>query len=108
MPAAKRDLLSCALTKCSELKRMRSVCLLLLSLMFTTAVMAQPKGYRPVANTTAFQQSLQKATAPLQSIESDFSQTKHLSMLADKVKSKGKFYYRREDTGRIEYTNPFT
>ncbi len=68
---------------------------------------AQPKGYKPVANPVAFQQALQKSTATLQSIQSDFFQTKHLSLLMDKINSSGKFYYRKEDKVRIEYTKPF-
>lgn len=68
---------------------------------------AQPKGFKPVANVPAFQQSLSKSTASIQSIQSDFVQTKHLSLLADKITSKGKFYYRKEDKVRIEYTTPY-
>jgi outer membrane lipoprotein-sorting protein len=87
---------------------MRSVVVLSFLLFFTaSSVLAQPKGFKPVANTTALQQSLQKSTAALQSIQSDFSQTKHLSLLADKITSKGRFYYRKEDKVRIEYTTPF-
>jgi outer membrane lipoprotein-sorting protein len=68
---------------------------------------AQPKGYKQVANLSAFRQSLAQSTAALQTLQSDFIQTKHLSLLADKITSKGKFYYRREDKVRIEYTSPF-
>jgi len=69
---------------------------------------AQPKGFRTVQNIPAFQQSLAKNTAAIQTIQSDFVQVKHLSLLADKITSKGKFYYRKEDKVRIEYTTPFT
>ena len=69
--------------------------------------MAQPKGFKPVQNLAAFQQSLAKNTATVQSIQSNFSQVKHLSLLADKISSKGKFYYRKEDKVRIEYSTPF-
>jgi outer membrane lipoprotein-sorting protein len=71
------------------------------------AAYAQPKGYKQLANVAAFQQSLAKSTAALQTLQSDFVQTKHLSLLADKITSKGKFYYRKEDKVRIEYTSPF-
>jgi outer membrane lipoprotein-sorting protein len=86
---------------------MRSLGLLSLLLFFSVALMAQPKGYKQIANAAALQQGLQKSTAALQTIQSDFSQTKHLSLLADKITSKGKFYYRKEDKVRIEYTTPF-
>lgn len=86
---------------------MRSLGFLSFLLLFSVVVTAQPKGFKPVANTAAIQQGLQRSTAALQSIQSDFSQTKHLSLLTDKITSKGKFYYRKEDKVRIEYTTPF-
>jgi outer membrane lipoprotein-sorting protein len=86
---------------------MRSIVFLFLSLFLSAAVSAQPKGFKPVTNIAALQQGLQKSTAAFQSIQADFTQVKHLSMLADKITSKGKFYYRKEDKVRIEYTTPF-
>lgn len=69
---------------------------------------AQPKGFTAVKNVSAFQQSLSKAGAAIQTIQSDFSQVKNLSLLQDKIKSKGKFYFKKEDKVRIEYTTPFS
>jgi outer membrane lipoprotein-sorting protein len=86
---------------------MRSLVFLFFSLLPLIPVSAQPKGYKPVSNLAALQQGLQRSTAALQSIQSDFSQTKHLSLLSDKINSKGKFYYQKEDRVRIEYTTPF-
>jgi outer membrane lipoprotein-sorting protein len=86
---------------------MRSVVFLFLSLLLSIAASAQPKGFKPVSNVAGLQQGLQKSTASVQSIQADFTQVKHLSMLADKITSKGKFYYRKEDKVRIEYTTPF-
>lgn len=86
---------------------MRSVVVLLFPVLFVVSVSAQPKGFKPVANVSAIQQGLQQSTATVQSIQSDFTQTKHLSLLADKITSRGKFYYRKEDKVRIEYTSPF-
>jgi outer membrane lipoprotein-sorting protein len=69
---------------------------------------AQPKGFTAVKNVASFEQSLSKANAAMQTISSDFTQIKNLSLLADKIKSKGKFYFKKEDKVRIEYTSPFT
>ena len=69
---------------------------------------AQPKGFQPLKNTEAFRQSLAKSNASVQTISSDFTQVKNLSMLAEKIKSKGKFYFKKEDKARIEYTSPFS
>ncbi len=69
---------------------------------------AQAKGFQPVKDVPAFQSALAKSNAAVQTISSDFDQVKHLSMLAEKIKSKGKFYFKKEDKVRIEYTNPFS
>ena len=74
---------------------------------FAAVATAQPKGFHPVSNVPVFQQSLAKNTAAIQTIQSDFVQTKHLSLLSDKIISKGKFYYHKEDKVRIEYITPF-
>jgi len=87
--------------------RMRSAVLVIFCSFMTLSAAAQPKGYKPVSNIPAFQQTLAKSTAALQTLQSDFVQTKHLSLLADKISSRGKFYYRKEDKVRIEYTTPF-
>lgn len=71
-------------------------------------VFGQAKGYQPVKNVVAFQQALTKSNTTIQTIASDFVQVKNLSMLADKIKSKGKFYFKKEDKVRIEYTSPFS
>lgn len=68
---------------------------------------AQPKGFQPVKNPDAFQKSLAQNNASVHTISSDFSQTKNLSLLSEKIKSKGKFFYKKADKVRIEYTTPY-
>jgi len=60
-----------------------------------------------MASDAAFRQSFAKATQQVQTIESEFTQVKELSMLAEKVNSKGKFYYKKDSKVRIEYTQPY-
>jgi len=79
-----------------------------LFLLAGIAVYAQPKGYQAVKNLSAFQQSLSQANAAKQTIASDFVQVKNLALLQDKIKSKGKFYFKKEDKVRIEYTSPYS
>ncbi len=69
---------------------------------------AQPNGFTPVKNISLFQQELAKTNTSVQDIVSDFTQVKHLTLLSDKIKSKGKFYFKKEDKVRIEYTQPYT
>lgn len=66
-----------------------------------------PKGFNALTATAELQAGLAKATAGTQTITSDFSQVKHMKMMDDKVSSKGKFYFKKEDRIRIEYTSPF-
>jgi len=69
---------------------------------------AQPKGFADIKNVTAFKDALAKSNASIETIASDFTQTKNLSMLSDKIKSKGKFYFKKDDKVRIEYTSPYS
>lgn len=69
---------------------------------------AQPKGYGPLKNADAFRQALQQANASKTSVVSDFIQTKHLSLLEDKIISKGQFFFKKENRIRIAYTEPYT
>lgn len=87
---------------------MRKFCDVLILCVLAVGAYAQPKGFAAVKNVTAFQQSLSKANAGVQTISSDFMQVKNLSLLAEKIKSKGKFYFKKEDKVRIEYTSPYT
>lgn len=82
--------------------------LFVVCIMISVFSWAQPKGFTEVRNVAAFQQSIAKSNAARQTIVSDFTQTKNLSLLADKIKSKGRFYYKKEDKVRIEYTSPYT
>lgn len=81
---------------------------LLFLLLITGTTWGQPKGYSTVKNMQEFQTAMAKANATLQTIASDFNQIKNLSLLSDKIKSKGKFYFKKEDKVRIEYTSPYT
>lgn len=81
---------------------------ILFCLLLSATVFAQPKGYTAVKNESAFQSLLGKANASVTTISSDLSQTKNMVLLAEKIKSKGKFYFMKEDKVRIEYTSPYS
>lgn len=55
-----------------------------------------------------FKQNLDKATQNLSSLESNFTQTKHLDFMENDVKSSGKLYYKSQSKIRWEYTTPFS
>ncbi|WP_198666824.1 LolA family protein [Taibaiella helva] len=78
------------------------------SLATITSAQAQtPAGFKTLASTAALQTSLAATARSTQSISSDFTQVKHMKMMNDKVSSRGKFYFRKEDKIRIEYQSPF-
>lgn len=68
---------------------------------------AQYAGYKPVADVAAFKSQFADASKKTSSIKSDFIQEKNLSLLAEKITSKGKFWFRKENLVRMEYTQPF-
>ncbi len=74
----------------------------------TTASIAQPKGFSAVKNIQEFETALARANSSVNTIASDFTQTKNLSLLSEKIKSKGRFYFQKQDKVRIEYTAPYS
>ena len=50
---------------------------------------------------------INKATSGLKSMSCNFTQTKHLSMLSDKMVSEGKMNYKQPNKLRWEYTSPY-
>lgn len=63
--------------------------------------------YKPVANVAAFKAQFAAASAKTNSIASEFTQVKNLTMLSEKLTSKGKFYFKRQNLVRLEYTSPY-
>src|SRR4051812_45797244 len=74
---------------------------------FSLTAHAQHPGYTQLADLTKFKQQFAEVSQKTNSIKSDFTQDKSLSMLSDKITSKGKFWYRKPDMLRMEYTQPF-
>lgn len=67
---------------------------------------AQYPGYKTVADGTAFRKKAQEYTKKTNSLESDFKQIKHLSMLTENSISKGKFWFKKDNLLRWEYKEP--
>lgn len=86
---------------------MHKFCFGLLGIILTLAANAQYPGFSLFKNQDAFKQAFNAATKNTFSIKSDFSQEKTLSMLTDKITSRGNFWFKRENKVRMEYTQPF-
>ncbi|MES2774197.1 MAG: outer membrane lipoprotein carrier protein LolA [Bacteroidota bacterium] len=86
---------------------MRKLVVLLLIMVAGLSVNAQYPGYSPVADLAKFKTDFSLATQKALSVKSDFVQEKNLSMLSEKIVSKGKFWYKKESQVRMEYSQPF-
>ena len=81
---------------------------LLLSLSLSMAAMAQAQvGTSPMRDVEGFRQQLDRMANAVQTIESDFIQEKHLSVLSNRIISRGAFSFRKENKIRWEYTEPY-
>ncbi|MBO9617756.1 MAG: outer membrane lipoprotein carrier protein LolA [Niabella sp.] len=83
---------------------MRKLFLLVLLAGISLAGFAQ---YKPVANAAGVKNQFAAAAQKINSITADFTQVKSLSMLSEKLTSKGKFYFKRDNRVRMEYTSPY-
>ena len=68
---------------------------------------AQYLGYTSIKDIVAFKKQFATESAKIVSISSDFSQEKTLSALTEKITSTGKFWFKRSNKLRLEYTRPF-
>lgn len=86
---------------------MRRIFFVLLILGIACTVNAQYPGYKQLSNTELFHKNFAVASRSISTIKSDFIQEKNMSLLAEKIVSKGNFYFRKENAVRMEYTQPF-
>lgn len=86
---------------------MHKTILLLLVLASGFAAKAQYPGYTAVSDLPKFKTSFAAASQKTNSIKADFIQDKNLSMLSEKITSKGNFWFKKDSRVRMEYTAPF-
>jgi outer membrane lipoprotein-sorting protein len=87
--------------------RMLKIKLCVILFVSSFALMSQTEGYKPLADEAAFKQKFKAKAAATQTIKSDFIQEKNMSVLSEKITSKGTFQFKKEDKVRMEYTHPF-
>ncbi|MFL5763270.1 MAG: LolA family protein [Bacteroidia bacterium] len=79
----------------------------LLFTLFTLSAFSQvPAGFKPVKDTTAFKQKMAAQSKLVNSLESDFTQEKYLSVMSEKIITKGHFQFKKVNMLRWEYTDP--
>lgn len=77
---------------------------LLLLLLFPAIAFSQT--FKNVKDTLALKQKIEAMSKSTISIESDFTQQKELSMLSEKIISKGHFVFKKDNLLRWEYNSP--
>ncbi len=80
---------------------------LIVALIIPSGMALSQNDYRPMEDVEAFRSSMISASENSLSIASDFEQMKHLSFLEEDVKSRGIFYFQKENKLRWEYSQPF-
>lgn len=78
----------------------------LLLFLMSALKLCMAQTFTPVKDAAAFQKKIVDASIKISSIKCDFKQEKNMSMLSDKVISKGKFYFKKENKVRLEYLVP--
>ena len=86
---------------------MRKTILLILILVTGLITKAQYPGYTAVADMAKFKTTFAAAAQKTNSIKADFTQDKNLSMLSEKITSKGNFWFKKDSRVRMEYNQPF-
>ncbi len=63
--------------------------------------------FTEIKDPASFKQKFSEATSKTQTIEASFIQVKNLSVLSEKITTKGRFMFKKEKKLRWEYTEPF-
>lgn len=75
--------------------------------LFALSANAQT-GFKKMTDTKAFEQKVNQIAEKTETIQCDFVQEKKLSFMTDKIVSEGRFFFKKEDQLRWEYTDPFS
>jgi outer membrane lipoprotein-sorting protein len=86
---------------------MRKILVLLGVTIIALSVKAQHTGYAAVTDLAKFKAAFMDVAQKTTTIKSDFVQEKNLSMLSEKITSKGKFWFKKNNQVRMEYSQPF-
>lgn len=84
----------------------KKIILLLVIVFCTNNITAQVSDFKIMKDTLSFKNKLQEKAKLTNSIESNFVQEKNLSMLSEKIVSKGHFCFKKSNLLRWEYLSP--
>ncbi len=87
---------------------MKKAFLIYLFILPAILLAQMPVGFKLVKDTLAFKQKMETQSKLVNSIESDFVQEKYLSVMSEKIISKGHFCFKKVNMLRWEYTDPYS
>lgn len=76
-------------------------------LVYVSSVAFAQTTYKSIKDTTLLKSKIDNMSKQTNSIESDFVQVKNLSMLSEKITSKGHFWFQKQNNLRWEYSVPY-
>src|ERR1700733_10699995 len=88
---------------------MRKLILILFTVISGHVVRAQA-GYSPISDAkelAKFKEQFSEIAKKTVTIKSDFVQEKNLSMLSEKISSKGMFWFKKDNMLRMEFDKPY-
>lgn len=80
----------------------------LVTLLLLISSFAFCQNWKRVENVEAFKKQFEMESKKIASIKSDFVQEKTMTMLTEKIVSRGQFSFKRADKVRIEYKSPYS
>ncbi|MCK5168239.1 MAG: outer membrane lipoprotein carrier protein LolA [Bacteroidales bacterium] len=86
---------------------MKTLSTILSLFIFTGILYAQESGFSEIVDINKVKTELSKLTETTSTIQSKFTQEKHLSFLTENIISKGEFYFKNPNQLRWEYSEPF-
>lgn len=80
----------------------------ILFLVFIASSFAQEAGFKPLVNKTDFVAKAKAMSDNTKTIDSDFKQEQYIEVLEENITSKGHFNFKKENSIRWEYKEPFS
>ncbi len=86
---------------------MNRLCLVLFTLL-TSFISVQCQEFNPISNEAVFKKIYSEKSAAINSLKSDFTQEKTITLLEHKLISEGSFQYKKMNKLRMEYFKPYS
>lgn len=87
-------------------RKILTIIFIALVVILSDNILADTSDVKALKDPSIFIKKSNELSQSITTIESDFIQKKHLSFFAEDVSSKGKFYFKKENMLRWEYTSP--